>query len=575
MKLWGRGAGLLCVVGLVGLVLYARGRVASVRDAHIAQSGVFHDVTRGAGLDFRYDNDASPQKRFIETTGGGVAFLDFDQDGLLDIFAVQGGPAPGSPARSRPTCKLYRNRGDGTFADVTVASGLAGDYGYGQGVAVADYNNDGWPALLITGYGGVHLLRNDHGKFIDVTAQAGLLEKGGPHWSTSAVWLDYDRDGWLDLLVCRYASWFPDAEQPCADQDDRPMYCAPTQYPGDSCVLYHNNRNGTFTDVTARAGLGALRGRALGAVSLDYDFDGWPDLFVTHDLAPNWLLHNMRNGTFQEVGTAAGVAVGPEGQPLSGMGVAVGDFEGTGRESLFVGNFSHQPRSYYLNQGDGTFRWAGPWAGVGESKQPYLAFAAESLDYDLDGHLDVAVGNGHINDNVDRIRGDVTYREPQQLLHNRGDGRFEEELSQEGGLRLPRVTRGLAVGDYENSGRASVLVSGPNEPLALFRNTGAAGRHWIGFRLQGTHSNRDGIGAVVKLRTGLLRQMRVVHSGSSYCSHSDIRPLFGLETATTAEDIEIIWPSGLKQRLSSLPADHYYLVVEGGPCVPDPRLLPH
>ena len=350
------------------------------------------------------------------------------------------------------------------------------------------------------------------------------------------------------------------------------MYCVPTQFPGDTCVLYHNNRDGTFTDVTQKAGLAHLEGRTLGAVSLDYDADGWPDLYLTNDLAPNWLLHNRHDGTFEEVGVATGVAVGPEGLPLSGMGIAVGDFEGTGRESLFAGNFSHQPRSYYLNKGDGAFRWASAWAGVGDSNQPYLAFGVESLDYDLDGHLDIVVGNGHINDNVDRSGAGVTFREPQQLLHNGGDGRFTEDRERAGDLARPRITRGLAVGDYLNSGRAAVLVSGPGDPLTLFANRGAKDRHWIGFRLQGTRSNRDGIGAQLTLWSERMKQVRVVHGGSSYCSHSDIRPLCGLGAAARADRMEIVWPSGTRQQVLNLPADQYYLLKEGAECVPDPRL---
>ncbi len=564
-----RYAALIGAAGLLAALLVSRGR----RTPNAAViTGAFQDVTQQAGLHFRYENGVTPERHFIETTGGGVAFLDYNCDGHLDIFAVQSGAEPGSSPQRRPPCVLYRNRGNGTFEDVTAQAGLAGDMGYGQGVAVADYDNDSWPDLLVTGYGGVHLWHNDHGHFTDVTAKAGLVQKGKPHWATSAVWLDCDRDGWLDLLVCHYASWFPNVDRPCLDQDGRPMYCVPTLYPCDTCVLYHNNGNGTFTDVTRKAGLADLQGRTLGAVSLDYDGDGWPDLYLTNDLAPNWLLHNRHNGTFEEVGVAAGVAMGPEGLPLSGMGVAVGDFAGTGRESLFAGNFSHQPRSYFLNNGDGTFRWASSWGGVGDATQPYLAFGVESLDYDLDGHLDLIVGNGHINDNVDLSGAGVTYREPQQLLHNGGDGRFTEDRENVGDLSRPRTTRGLAVGDYLNNGRAAVLVSGPGDPLGLYCNTGAKNRHWIGFRVQGTRSNRDGVGAQLTLWSGRNRQIRVVHSGSSYCSHSDIRPLFGLGTAGRVDRIEIAWPSGLHQQVSNLAADRYYLWTEGAECVPDPRL---
>jgi len=529
-------------------------------------------VTRSAGLHFRYDNDATPARRFIETTGGGVAFLDYDGDGNLDIFAVQGGPASEKRPPNAPRCALYRNRGDGTYEDVTAEAGLASDMGYGQGVAVADFNNDSWQDLLVTKYGGVHLWQNDHGHFKDITAQAGLVQKDDAHWASSAVWLDYDRDGWLDLLVCHYASWFPDVDQPCYDDNERPMYCVPSRYPGDVSVLYHNDHNGTFTDVTKKSHVDKLNGRTLGAVSLDYDSDGWPDLYLTNDLSANWLLHNRHDGTFEEVGAAMGVAVGRDGRALSGMGIAVGDFAGNGHESLFVGNFSHQPRSYYLNDGNGTFHWASGWGGVGDGGQPYLAFGLESLDYDLDGHLDIVVGNGHINDSVDNFGNEVRYREPQQLLHNSGDGRFTEDKRLAGDLGHPRITRGLAVGDDLNNGHASVLVSGPGDPLTLFRSVGANHNHWIGFRLQGKRSNRDGVGAQLTLWSGPQKQIRVVHSGSSYCSHSDIRPLFGLGAATDVDRLEIVWPSGAHQTVKPLNADHYYLVTESEGAVPDPLL---
>ncbi len=566
----------LCAIGtamiLLGLLFVIWRLHASTSQTNTSAPGAFRDVTQAAGLHFQYDNDVTPQRRFIETTGGGVAFLDYNCDGNFDIFAVQGGAVSENRRSSSTLCALYRNRGDGTFEDVTREAGLAIDMGYGQGVAVADFDNDSWPDLLVTGYGGVHLWHNNHGHFEDVTEKAGLVLKGKAHWATSAVWLDYDRDGWLDLLVCHYASWFPNADQRCFDQNNRPMYCTPTLYPGDTCVLYHNNHDGTFTDVTQKTGLGRLAGRTLSAISLDYDSDGWPDIFLTNDLAPNWMLRNRHDGTFEEVGAAVGVAVGSEGLPLSGMGIAVGDFVGNGHESLFVGNFSRQPRSYYLNSGKGTFSWASGWGGVGDGSQPYVAFGVETLDYDLDGHLDLVVGNGHINNNVDDSGTGVAYREPQQLLHNEGDGRFTEDKILAGDLGHARITRGLAVGDYLNNGRAAVLVSGPGDPLTLFRNTGANGHHWIGFRLQGKRSNRDGVGAQLTLWSAQKKQTRWVHSGSSYCSHSDIRPLFGLGMAAEADRLEIVWPSGMHQNTSHLSADRYYLVKEAEECVPDPRL---
>lgn len=533
--------------------------------------GPFQDVTKEAGLHFTYDNDASPQHRFIETTGGGCAFFDYNNDGLLDIFAVQGGPAPGSPYRPRPSAVLYKNRGDGTFADVTAEVGLHTDMGYGQGVAVADYLNTGWPALLVTAYGALHLFRNDRGRFVEVTREAGLLQnRGQPHWATSACWFDYDRDGWLDLFVCHYAIWSADTDQPCADAQERRIYCLPTEYMGDTPLLYHNNRDGTFTDVTEKAGLKSLLGRALGVVDLDYDGDGWPDLYVTNDLMPNWLLRNRRNGTFEEVAAKAGVAMGNSGEALSGMGVVAADLEGDGLQNLFVGNFSHQPRSYYHNSGDGTFSFVYDPESTGTANQPFLTFGLECLDYDLDGNLDLVLGNGHVND-VLEDGGQVTYRERQVLLHNDGRGHFKEDPNRGGDLQIPRVTRGLAVGDYNNDGYPDILVSGPRMPLTLFRNVVGPRHHWIGFRLEGRYTNRDAIGSRMRLKANGRVQTRWVRGASSYCSQSDRRLLFGLAKADSVEEVEIMWLSGLRQRIGPLAANRYYFVREGETCIVDPR----
>jgi enediyne biosynthesis protein E4 len=530
------------------------------------------DVTKSVGLSFVYDNDVSPARRFIETTGGGCAFIDFDNDGLLDVFAVQGGPAPGGSKRDRPRHALYRNLG-GRFQDVTQRAGLGINCGYGQGVAAADYDNDGWTDLLITAYGGPHLFRNRGGAFKDVTTQAGLSEKAGdPHWSTSAAWADFDRDGYLDLFVCRYASWFPDVDRVCADNGDRRIYCDPTMYPGDTSVLYRNNRRGGFSDVSKQGGLDQLEGRALGAVWLDYDADGWPDLFVANDMAPNWLLRNNQDGTFSDRALPAGVAVGPSGVPLAGMGVAAADFAGQGREGLVVVNFSLQPRSYYLNSGNGCFQWAAGWAGVGDPNQPYLAFGVEGLDYDLDGRVDIVMGNGHINQVPDPDTGQVTDRQRQQLFHNQGDGRLAEDQEAAGDLNRPRVSRGLAVGDYDNDGRPDVLVSGPGSPLSLFRNTLEKRGNWVGFRMEGTRSNRDGIGARVVVTAKGRKHVSVVRSGSSYCSRSDTRLRVGLGGHTEPVDVEVVWPSGVRHVYQRIYLGRYYLLREDGNCKPDPRV---
>ncbi len=528
-----------------------------------AASAAFVEVTEAAGIRFQYDNDATPHKRYIETTGGGCAFLDFDNDGLLDIVLVQGGPAPGSPARSRPPHALYRNLGNGRFQDVAQEAGLAQDLGYAQGVCAADFDNDGWTDLLITTYGGPRLLKNHKGRFEEVTARAGLRLAGEPHWTLVAAWADYDRDGWLDLFVGNYVSWFPDIDRPCVDGEGRRIYCQPFYYAGDRSWLFRNRRDGTFEDVSAKAGLANLEGAAMGAVWTDIENDGWPDLFVAHDLRRNWLLHNLRGKGFAEVAWAAGVAAAPSGRPLSGMGVAAGDYFGSGREDLFVVNFSKQPRSLFKNDGGGMFHWFGPSAGVGDPNQLLLGWGCEALDYNLDGHLDIVVGNAHINDVIPDTPEGTGYRQRQQLLRNTGSGFVDDEAAA-GDLRKPRTMRGLAVGDYDNDGLADVLLSGPDTPAGLFRNVARPHGNWLGLRLQGVKSNRDGIGARVRLAAAGRTQFRLVRSGSSYCSSSDPRLLFGLANAVEAETVRVEWPSGQVDEVRNLAANRYYLLREGG-----------
>lgn len=537
----------------------------------------FTDVTIAAGIHWAYSNGATGRHYFIESTGGGVAFFDYNNDGLLDIFAVQGGPVPNAPGSqaSFPTRNaLYKNNGNGTFTDVTAGSGLDAYTGYGQGVSIVDFDNDGWPDIYITAYGGNRLFRNNgNGTFTDVTERAGLADTAGPEWPwpLTSAWGDYDNDGYLDLFVCHYAHWSLVLDRPCPLRGE-PSYCRPQVYSPNFCRLYHNNGDGTFTDVTKHAGIQNALGKAMSALWFDYDEDGWLDIFVTNDTMPNFLFHNNRNGTFTDRALQAGVAVGSEGQPLSGMGIAAGDFFGDGHDSLVVVNFSGEPKSIYHNLGNGLFEDRTYQAGMESINLQFLGFGLESLDYDLDGHLDFVVGNGHVLDHIEILGAGSSYAQSQQLFHNDGQGQFVEDIRSLGDLAKPRVTRGLAVGDYDNDGDPDVVMVGQNGPLQLFRNDGGNQNHWITFRLEGLHSNRDAIGAKVVIHTRYGKQTAWVHGGGSYVSHSDTRLTFGLADLVEIEGVEVRWPRGLLQKFGPLEANRFYWLGEGEKPRPDSRI---
>jgi hypothetical protein len=538
----------------------------------------FTDVSAAAGLRWRHTNGATGRHLFVETTGGGVAFLDFNNDGLLDLFALQSGPVPGAVGAERRFPKrnaLYRNDGSGTFTDVTAGSGLDVDTGYGQGVAAADYDNDGWTDLYLTAYGGNHLFHNNgNGTFTDVTRAAGLADRAAePPWPLSAAWGDYDNDGRLDLFVCHYVRWSPRLDKHCPRADGQLAYCRPQVYEGSHSRLYHNNGDGTFTDVTRRSGVGRLTGKSMGTVWLDFDDDGWMDLFVTNDTVQNFLLHNNGDGTFTDVGLTAGVGVGPSGEPLSGMGIGRGDFDNDGREDLFVVNFAGQPKTAYRNLGHGLFADRSYASNLASSNLQFLGFGLECVDYDLDGYRDLVVGNGHVLDNPDVLGKGATYAQSQQLFHNQHDGTFAEDRRSLGDLVKPRVTRGLAVGDYDNDGDIDVAMVDQNGPLQLFRNDGGNRNHWITFRLEGVRGNRDAVGAKLFLTTSRLRQTAWVHGGSSYCSESDRRITFGLGPETEIRSLQVRWPLGQVQGFGPLSADRFYWLREGSTPVPDPRIV--
>ncbi len=541
----------------------------------------FTDISGAAGLHWTYQNGATGRHLMIEDLGSGVAFFDYNNDGLLDIFVVQSGPVPGAgPAEKNFSTRsaLYRNNGDGTFTDVTIGSGLDRDFGYGQGVSVADYDNDGWPDLYVTAYGGNHLLRNNrNGTFTDVTEQAGVADlhgmmPGEPPWPLSSSWGDYDNDGHLDLFVCHYARWSPKLDRTCRGLDGKPAYCRPQVYEPSHCALFHNNGDGTFTDVTRKAGIDKLQGKSMGAVWLDYDEDGWPDLFVTNDTMPNFLLHNNRDGTFTDKGTIAGVAYGDQGEAQSGMGIGVGDTDNVGRENLFAVNFSGQPKSAFRNRGGGVFESASYQSNLASTNLQFLGFGLECFDYDLDGRKDLIFGNGHVLDRMDEGTAGSSYAQSQQLFHNQGNGTFAEDLHSLGDLVLPRVTRGLAVGDFDNDGDLDVVMVSQTGPLTLFRNDGGNQNHWLTLRLEGVHANRDAVGARVTVQTKAGKQTQWVHGSTSYCSHSDTRLTFGLGAETAILSGEVLWPRGGRQSFGPLTAGGFYWLREGAAPVPDPRV---
>lgn len=550
-------------------------RTAAAAPRLTTQEMLFTDVSSAAGLIWQFNSGGNTGRLVIDQVGGGVAFFDYNNDGLLDIFAVQGGPLPGATGADLDYQRrnvLYRNNGDGTFTDVTSGSGLDAYTGYGMGVSVADFDNDGWPDLYVTAYGGSHLFRNNrNGTFTDVTAHAGLADirpqdgTGDLPWPTSSAWADYDNDGLLDLFVCHYYLWSMDlgTSMPCdSETHEHRVNCDPASYKTSHSRLFHNNGDGTFTDVSKHAGLEAVFGKALGAAWVDYDDDGWMDLFITNDGVPNNLLHNNRDGTFTDVGVTAGVADNERGTASAGMGIAVGDYDNDGKEDLFVVNFARQVKSVYHNLGNGVFENVSYQAGMSAINVDYLGFAVECFDYDLDGYKDLIYGNGHIRQ-IAASEGTSSYEQSQQLLHNQRDGTFKEDLHALGDLTTPLATRGLAIGDFDNDGDIDVLMVSQTGPLKLFRNDGGNKNNWITFTLEGVHCNRDAIGAKITIHSASGIQVQGVRGGSSYCSHSDRRVTFGLASLTAVDRVEIRWPGGKMQTLGALSAGKFYRIRQG------------
>ena len=549
---------------LIALLLFAFTPVLAQHPAvPSAPPEIFTDVTQQAGITWKQFSGESPDRFLIETMGGGVGFLDFDGDGLLDIFFVNGGETPHGKSSVPVRNALYRNLGNGRFEDVAGRAGVDRIDFYGMGVAAADYDNDGHSDLFITGYPACALFHNNgNGTFTDVSAKAGVKNEG--RWAASAAWFDYDRDGYLDLVVTNYAQFSFDNPKKCEVNGVR-SYCEQVAYGGMPLTLYHNNRDGTFTDVSKGSGLAKLVGRALGVVAIDVNDDGWPDLFIARDASPNLLLMNQKNGTFEDAGVDAEVAYTADGAAKAGMGVDAGDISGDGIPDFILTNFNDQYHSLFI--GSKTFPYLDRTVAshLAAMSKPFVGWGVKFLDYDNDGNLDVVLVNGHINEVIESTRGDVKYREPPLLLHNDGRGILENVRERAGPtFNANFVARALATGDFDNDGDTDIVFTTLDGPPHLLRNNASERNAWIGLKLQGTKSNRDAIGSKITVISSKARLVRWITGGSSYLSSHDPRVLVGLGQLPAGAEIavEIHWPSGHIQKLSGIKPNRYIPIVE-------------
>jgi len=523
----------------------------------------FTDVTQEAGIRFRHNNGAFGKKYLPETNGSGCAFIDYDNDGWQDIILINSMDFPESPKKRRSLPALYHNNQDGSFTDVTAQSGLAKPM-FGQGVAVGDYDNDGWDDIFMTAVGQNHLFKNlGNGKFSDVTAKTGLL--GPQYFSSSAAFVDYDKDGKLDLFVCNYVVWSPEKDEFCSLDGTNKSYCTPVKYEGQNSRLYHNTA-GKFIDVTEKAGLiENPPGKSLGVTILDYNRDGWPDIFVANDTQPNKLYKNNGDGTFTDEAVPAGVAFSEDGKARGGMGTDAADIDGSGYQSIIVGNFSNDMLALFRNRGNGLFTDEAASTNLGRETMLSLTFGAFFFDYDLDGLPDIFLANGHVADDISKVQPQITYAQRPQIFHNEGKRKFIE-TSRKLGKSLNRaiVARGAAAADYDNDGDLDVLMTTNGGPAYLLRNDGGNQYRYVKFKLVGVKANRDGIGAKITLfLPGNVKQWETVRSGSSYCSQSELLVTFGLGRAEKVERVEIEWPDGRREKIANIQINHLYLVKEG------------
>ena len=518
----------------------------------------FVDVAAEAGITFRHENGASKEKLMMETFGSGVAWLDYDNDGWLDLFFANGADVAGG--RKSPGNLLYRNLGKGKFTDVTAQAGVAGAGQFATGVAVGDYDNDGRLDIYVTGFGANQLFRNNGASFTDVTAKAGVPGGG---WSSSAGFLDYDRDGDLDLYVVRYLDYEVRTNIYCGFRKEGwRMYCDPRNYDGYPDILYRNNGNGTFTDVSRAAGIANPAGKGLGVAIGDVDLDGWSDIYIANDGVRNFIYRNKGDGTFVDVAYGAGVGFDGNGKPQAGMGTEIADYDGDGRPDIFVTNFSEELNTLYRNLGELFFEDASEKAGLGSSWLT-LGFGTKLEDFDNDGDIDIYVTNGHVTDNVKLYHPRLSYEQKDLFYENVGGGKFRDVSAAAGpALTVEHVGRGLAAGDYDNDGDLDIVISDCGRPARLLRNDGGNRSHWIAIRLRGRRSNRSGVGAKIRLTASGKRQLREMTAAGSYLSAGEPRVHFGLGAARIAAAIEIEWPSGSRQRFENVRADRVLVIDE-------------
>jgi hypothetical protein len=528
--------------------------------AGVAQSPVrFTDVTRESGVRFHHVNGASPDKHLVETMGSGGLFFDYDNDGWIDLFLVDGGSLADPRVASRATHRLYRNRGNGTFEDATARAGIR-HRDYGMGACAGDYDNDGWIDLYVTSLGPNVLYRSrGDGSFTDMTAAARV---GEPRWSASCAFADLDKDGDLDLFVVNYVDADRSKTPYCGNAKlGQRFYCHPLNYPSLPNTLYRNDGRGVFTDVTDASGIAAYRGNGLGVVVTDSDEDGWPDVFVANDSVANFLFRNTGKLRFAEAALGAGVAVATDGKARAGMGVDAGDYDGDGREDLVVTNLDFETHSLFRNLGDGLFEYATRASGIGFATLPYVGFGVAFLDADHDMALDLAIVNGHIMDNAPVYRSGTTYAQRKLLFRNTGAKRFIEIARNAGdGFALEKVSRGLAVGDVDNDGDLDLLVTNNGQTADLLRNDSVRGNSLL---IRARIANREAIGARVRVSAGGRVQVREVRAGSSYLGQSDLRVHVGLGDAAVADRVEVTWPSGRVEAVSSVKANHIVTIQEG------------